>query len=160
MPDLSRTEFLQYIGVLCIIAALVGGGLKASGYEIGVITSVKRQIALGAFGLVLIVWGPITTYMSEPRRLGRDISGDIESIAADVNSGAAEMKRTPRGQIDIVPLTKVYVRMQNERSTLGEELYTLLKKKLNLAIYAANGADVGKEWDDVNRAIASATDWP
>jgi hypothetical protein len=41
----------EAVGVLCIIAAIVGGGLKASGMEIPILKSVSRQVILGAFGL-------------------------------------------------------------------------------------------------------------
>lgn len=44
-------------GIACIIAAIVGGGLKAFGIEIPVLSSVYRQVALGALGIVLIWLG-------------------------------------------------------------------------------------------------------
>ncbi len=37
-------------GLACVIAALAGGGLKAFGIEISVLNSIRRQVALGAFG--------------------------------------------------------------------------------------------------------------
>jgi len=40
-------------GLACVIAALAGGGLKAFGMEISALNSVRRQVALGAFGGVL-----------------------------------------------------------------------------------------------------------
>jgi hypothetical protein len=44
-------------GLACLIAALVGGGLKAFGIEIPILKSVARQIALGLLGLILIIVG-------------------------------------------------------------------------------------------------------
>jgi hypothetical protein len=41
-------------GIACIIAAIVGGGLKAFAIEIRVLDSVRRQAALGAFGVLLL----------------------------------------------------------------------------------------------------------
>lgn len=47
--------FLILLGLACLIAALVGGGLNAFGVEIPVLKSVARQIGLGLLGLILIV---------------------------------------------------------------------------------------------------------
>lgn len=41
-------------GVVCVIAAIVGGGLKAFRIELPVVHSLARQIALGVFGVVLL----------------------------------------------------------------------------------------------------------
>jgi hypothetical protein len=44
-------------GVACIIAAIVGGGLKAFGMEIPALKSRARRIALASFGTVLTFAG-------------------------------------------------------------------------------------------------------
>jgi hypothetical protein len=44
-------------GIACIIAAIVGGGLKAFAIEIRVLDSVRRQAMLGAFGVLLVAAG-------------------------------------------------------------------------------------------------------
>lgn len=46
---------LLVAGIACIIAALVGGGLRAFTIEIPLLSSVRRQIMLGIFGAVLLV---------------------------------------------------------------------------------------------------------
>lgn len=43
-------------GIACLIAAIVGGGLKAFGFEFRPIDSLPRQILLGDLGLALILW--------------------------------------------------------------------------------------------------------
>lgn len=43
------------VGITCIIAAIVGGGLKAFGMEVSSFDSVKRQVLLALFGLVLVI---------------------------------------------------------------------------------------------------------
>jgi hypothetical protein len=48
---------LIYTGIACIIAAIIGGGLKAFQIEMPVFSSIKRQIALGIFGGILILAG-------------------------------------------------------------------------------------------------------
>ena len=42
-------------GLLCLIAAIVGGGIEALGGKIPVIQSSKRQTALGLFGIILLL---------------------------------------------------------------------------------------------------------
>ena len=41
-------------GIACLIAAIVGGGLKAFGTEIPQLASVRRQMLLGALGMLLL----------------------------------------------------------------------------------------------------------
>jgi hypothetical protein len=41
-------------GIACIVAAIVGGGLKAFGLEIPALASSRRQIGLGLFGAALL----------------------------------------------------------------------------------------------------------
>jgi hypothetical protein len=42
-------------GLACLIAAVIGGGLKAFGVQIPVLQSLKRQVILGLLGIVLIL---------------------------------------------------------------------------------------------------------
>ena len=44
-------------GLVCVMAAAIGGGLKAFGMEIPVVSSVGRQLTLALLGVVLIVAG-------------------------------------------------------------------------------------------------------
>jgi hypothetical protein len=44
-------------GIACLIAAIVGGGLKAFGIEIPQFASVRRQMLLGALGMLLLGLG-------------------------------------------------------------------------------------------------------
>lgn len=53
--DLNTTLIIT--GVIALFAAILGGGLKALGFEIPVLQSTRRQILLAAFGTVLIAWG-------------------------------------------------------------------------------------------------------
>ena len=44
-------------GLVCMIAAIIGGGLKAFGIEVPAFQSTRRQVVLGLFGLVLFSVG-------------------------------------------------------------------------------------------------------
>jgi hypothetical protein len=44
-------------GVVCIIASIVGGGLKAFGVEMPLLNSAPRQIILGIVGIIFIFFG-------------------------------------------------------------------------------------------------------
>jgi len=48
-------ETLLTGGIACIIAAILGGGLKAFGFEIPVIDSFGKQVLLGGFGVLLVL---------------------------------------------------------------------------------------------------------
>lgn len=50
---------LILIGVGCIIAAIIGGGVKLAQIEVGTVQSLVRQLLLGLFGLVLVISGLI-----------------------------------------------------------------------------------------------------
>jgi hypothetical protein len=53
------TQTLVSAGIACIIAAIVGGGLKAFGIEIPALNSIKRQLLLAGFGGLLILGGSL-----------------------------------------------------------------------------------------------------
>ncbi len=48
-------ETITYIGIVCIIAAIVGGGLKTFDIEFPIINNLKRQLILGGFGVILFL---------------------------------------------------------------------------------------------------------
>lgn len=41
-------------GIACLIAAIVGGGLQGFGMKVPVVSSLRRQTLLGAFGVILM----------------------------------------------------------------------------------------------------------
>jgi hypothetical protein len=51
---------LILIGVGCIIGAIIGGGVKLVQIELSQVKSLWRQSLLGAFGVILILWGLIS----------------------------------------------------------------------------------------------------
>jgi hypothetical protein len=65
-----QTTFLT-VGIACIIAAIVGGGLKLFDIQIPVLNSVPRQLVLGALGAAFIavsIWLiPVTIAIALPK---------------------------------------------------------------------------------------------
>lgn len=56
-------------GLFALVAAIVGGGLKAFGFEVGPLKSTGRQLVLAAVGLVLIgsaEWSPMQGWLFPP----------------------------------------------------------------------------------------------
>jgi hypothetical protein len=49
-----RTTLIT-LGIVCILAAIVGGGLKALGIELPKLDSKSRQWLLAGFGVVLLI---------------------------------------------------------------------------------------------------------
>lgn len=66
-------EILVTLGVVAVMAAIVGGGLKAAGVEMPVLSSLRRQMLLAVFGLALIA------VALEPWANGNDGDGDGEA---------------------------------------------------------------------------------
>jgi hypothetical protein len=80
------TISLETIGALCVIAAIVGGGLEALNIKIPVIGSLPRQILLAVAGVFLVgigVFKPGSTLPSVP------------SPTVLATSAAAEARRSP-----------------------------------------------------------------
>lgn len=50
-------EPFQMAGLALVVAAIIGGGLEAAGFKIGVVKSLARQVMLGGLGAVLFVGG-------------------------------------------------------------------------------------------------------
>jgi hypothetical protein len=42
------------LGIACVVVAIVGGGLRVFSVDVPLISSSKRQVLLGLFGLILI----------------------------------------------------------------------------------------------------------
>ena len=77
-------------GIACLIAAIIGGGLKAFGIEIPLLKSIPRQVALGAFGAVLLALSFVKTPTpdSEPVSPRSDIEQEKESsVVFDLTHG-------------------------------------------------------------------------
>ena len=55
------------LGVVCVLAAIVGGGVKALGSQLPVINSSRRQAILALFGIVLIAIPQIVLRLGEFR---------------------------------------------------------------------------------------------
>lgn len=89
-------------GIACIIAAIVGGGLKAFGIEIPALASGRRQAALGAFGALLllatVVAGGGLPWSTAPSTAADDTSATTST--ADANSCLAEVfNGLPAGRV-------------------------------------------------------------
>ena len=47
-------EGFAFFGLVCVAAAIVGGGLTAKGISVPVISSIPRQALLAIFGVVVV----------------------------------------------------------------------------------------------------------
>lgn len=99
---MGTTEILVSGGVAAILAAMVGGGLKAFGVELPILTSVRRQSLLALAGVSLLLLG------LSVNRLG--VSGDAprdgKGAAAEPTSARDDAKaaaEAPAGEVPSVP---------------------------------------------------------
>ncbi|MEE2851308.1 MAG: hypothetical protein VX424_01455 [Actinomycetota bacterium] len=67
---------LVLLGVVCILAAIVGGGVKALGAELPLINSWRRQSVLAAFGIALIAIPQMVIRIGEFRVTNVTVSWD------------------------------------------------------------------------------------
>lgn len=68
-------------GLVILLAAICGGGLKAAGVEFPLLYSVKRQVALGVLGAVLIGLSFIQELAMQESGVER-IPGNVAETAA------------------------------------------------------------------------------
>lgn len=165
-----KTE-LVLVGIACVVAAAVGGGLKLVGAEFPLLASGRRQVLVAVIGVALVASGAMIPSESAQRKTETqqqqrhdraiDLSSRLEEIGADLNRmhSGQDMPGLIKGN-DIPALTDVYLDLETARPTLGEDLYGLLGRKADLALNLANvhSADEKRrledQWGDVNQQIA------
>ena len=110
---MGTAEILITAGVVAVLGAVVGGGLKGFGVEVPLLASVRRQVALVVVGAVLLGLGLYTP--SSPGKDGKasspkqaDAAGPAEGNAAvpaapAVNTAAAATARPDMPNIVELP---------------------------------------------------------
>jgi hypothetical protein len=161
-----KTQLLL-AGVACVVAAVVGGGLKLLGAEIPLISSTRRQLVLAVIGVALLAWGAAMPSeqqeqrQQERRELAIELSGRLERIGSDLNRwlSGQEVPGLIQGN-DIPALTAVYEDLETNRATLGDDLYGLLRQKADLALDLARvqsgeeRREIERNWLRVNQELA------
>jgi hypothetical protein len=80
-------ETLLILGVACVVAAVVGGGLKVTGIEIPLVDSAARQVLLAAVGVAIIA-GDVAFVGRDADSPGNDGPGDERpTLTLSRNSG-------------------------------------------------------------------------
>jgi hypothetical protein len=72
-------------GLACAIAGIIGGGLKAWGIQVPVLASVRRQLILIVFGVLLVVASGALNNGSDTKR-DTQISNGSPNASAVTNS--------------------------------------------------------------------------
>lgn len=88
-------------GLFALVAAIVGGGLKAFGFEVGVLKSTGRQAVLAAVGLVLIgsaEWNLIQAFLFLPQFV-TETAGPTTVDTGQVRTVPVSL--THSGQVDV-----------------------------------------------------------
>lgn len=75
---------LLLLGIACMIAAIVGGGLRAVGFEFPPLKSLPRQIILAVLGVILIIIGRSIQPSTQPKPIVSNLSvTTLREYAAD-----------------------------------------------------------------------------
>ena len=82
---------LVLAGVACIIAAIVGGGVKLRDVEFPTVKSLWRQLMLGGFGVLLAFAGAVVASEDPPVAAAEEISAEAPvADAANKSAPATE----------------------------------------------------------------------
>jgi type II secretory pathway component PulJ len=171
-----KTQLLL-AGVACVVAAVVGGGLKLLGAEIPLISSTRRQALLAVIGVALLVWAGTLPSEEEQQRqqqaleqeqqrqqqrrqLATGLNARLERIGTDLNRRrhGQEVPGLIEGN-EVPALTDVFEDLETNRATLGEDLYGLLRQKAQLALSLARVQtqerlrEIAEQWVSVNQEV-------
>lgn len=166
MSDLKTPLLLA--GIACVVAAIVGGGLKLLGAEFPLLQSLTRQALLATAGVVLIVSSAVTPsdskiqFDKDRAALATSFSRQLDDVATNVNRWRSGQPLPPdyiRGN-EIVPLTNIWNDLHGNRAQLGDDLYNLLITKAKIVLRLANegsSQELQQEYSTVNDALAKET---
>jgi hypothetical protein len=140
-------------GIACIIAAIVGGGLKAFNIEIPAFSSVKRQTLLACFGVVLIggSLGGTLIPLPHPRPMPSvtDHKPTLVGIYPEDQFGIAQrnalqfIEQLHPSDVDVVHLQLPLERMkQGQIRPILRDLHHLLRTRNVLAVIGPSVSEV------------------
>jgi hypothetical protein len=120
-------------GLACVIAAIVGGGLKAFGMELPILRSLPRQVLLGAVRIALIAWGslPIHTMKEERDKVPPVPVTHEPTPSSPSPEGGTQRPNTQRGA--------TYAGCDPARTQLRNPEY--VKEQFELLAIGAHGSD-------------------
>ncbi|HKV76716.1 MAG TPA: hypothetical protein VJP02_01160 [Candidatus Sulfotelmatobacter sp.] len=106
---------LEAVGVTFIAAAIIGGGVEAFGIKLPILNSIKRQVMLASFGVLLLILGFVLEAPETPRSQDsmrekmsteRSIHLTLASVMPDDLSLLPACSLTGEGK-EMVPETRV-----------------------------------------------------
>jgi hypothetical protein len=109
------------LGIVALIAAIVGGGLKAFGFEFPAVNSARRQISLGALGIVLILaaeWSAIEPFVFSP------VISETSPITLDpaqLHSIPLSLNRSGAVDVRLQSLTSDWTGFTGQRGLPGQD---------------------------------------
>jgi hypothetical protein len=149
-------EVLVTAGVVCMIAAVVGGGLKAFGTDVPVISSLPRQLLLFFLGLALVVFAWLVKDDDGSGGNGGDGSDAYRTSVAAACQRIVEIRsaEVPIDAIEVTPegikfrKVPIVAELRRRGTAIGAELDAVF------ALDAPEDLD-----DDVAGARATSQEW-
>lgn len=169
-------------GVACVVAGIIGGGLKAWGMEIPALQSGRRQVALAFFGFLLMATAGIVRLLEisqgpKPQQAPTSGSSTVTSHEGKPESGSDhpdspkktespspteatnEPNRTPVAQRAIPTVKRVQVpKIGTEKSMSGQSSRQLLEGILEAAAEIDRRFGPGIYESSIHDALAAFVD--
>ncbi len=116
-------------GIVCVIAAIVGGNVKAAAMAIPVIKSGRRQIALGCFGGILIVGSQLSKIdLSKIMSRTQEVTpqGPLKPQQPSVVADTVGQKSEGKKSVKVVPLRVPKRKTQKELAQVASSQVTTI----------------------------------
>ena len=109
---------LVIIGVLCLVAAAVGGGVKLAGRQFPIISSRPRQIFLAAIGISAVLLGSGAVLGESPQNSGKSSSATTNGTrpTGSVSTGTSLLPGTSSSSTTVTIARAVsYIQLASEK---------------------------------------------
>ena len=131
--DIAMPNTFLAVGIFAVMAAIVGGGLKGLGFELGPLRSIPRQIILAALGVVIILGSEWSDYIQPslfPARVISQVFGPIDLPPGETHNFSLNLKRD--GPVDVAIRRTVPTGNEHPVHTEPPELYVRLCSAENI----------------------------
>lgn len=111
----NQESTLLFIGIVCLIAAIVGGNLKLPGAQFGPLENPGLRLSLAAVGVVIIIGSFIIPYATNKDLTKETYLKGLDSLCSElqvslnrINAKANPSLESSSGRADLKALTNIF----------------------------------------------------